>query len=105
MEMPTGLMAKVTALETVPSGLDTVMFALPTAAIRLAGTAALNCVALENVVDRGEPFHSPAAPARKPAPGTAKVKAGPPAVAELGVSEVIAAPGRLWMAIATGYFP
>src|SRR5205807_4525050 len=89
MVMPGGLMAKLTAWETVPSGFDTAMLALPTAAIRLAGTAALNCAALENVVDSGEPFHCTAAPERKPAPVTASVKAGPPTVVELGASDVI----------------
>src|SRR5690242_19262727 len=106
MEMTTGLIAKLTALETVVSGFDTVMLAVPTAAIRLAGTAALKSVALENVVESGEPFHCTVAPERKPVPVTARVKAGPPAVVELGASDVIAggagAAGRLWMAIAIG---
>src|SRR5690349_11137641 len=92
MVMPAGLMAKLTAWETVPSGFATAMLALPTAAIRLAGTAALNCAALENVVDSGAPFHCTAAPERKPVPVPASVKSGPPAVVELGASDVITGP-------------
>ncbi len=79
IEGTAGLIVKLTGFEPA-----TVTLALPAAAIRLAGTAALNCVALANVVANGDPFHCTVEPERKPVPVTVSVKAGPPAVAELG---------------------
>jgi len=82
---PGGATVKVNALEGALAELTTVILALPGAAIRLAGTAALSRVALPNVVDNGVPFHRMAAPETKFVPLTSRVKAGPPAVAELGL--------------------
>jgi hypothetical protein len=108
MEMLTGLMVKLMPLEAPPA-LDNVMLALPAAVMRLAGTAAVNCVALENVVDSGEPFHCTIAPDANPVPVTVSVKPAPPAVAELGVSDVMTGRagviGWLRIAIAAGLIP
>src|ERR1700681_3858745 len=107
MEMPTGLIVKLIAFETVPPAAS-VEAGVPAVAIRLAGTAALNCVALIIVVARGDPFHCTVEPERNPVPVTVSVKAGPPAVTELGAMAVIATEGVIaWlrMAIAAGAFP
>lgn len=79
-----GLIWKLTGLDTPPPGLATVTFTLAATAIRLAGTAAVSCVALTKVVDRAEPFHCTTAPGTKPAPFTVRVKAAPPAVVDVG---------------------
>ena len=67
----------------------TVIVALPAEAMRLAGTAAVTCVALTYVVVSGDPFHWTTAPDTKPAPFTARVNAGPPAVPAAGLKLVI----------------
>src|SRR5207253_1243437 len=79
---------KVRALETCPSGLRTVTAAVPAAAMSAAGIVAVTWVALTNVVVRAAPFHSTVAPETKFPPSATSVKAGPPAVVELGVSAV-----------------
>ena len=66
------------------------MLALPCAAIRLAGTNPVNCVALTNVVVSAEPFHWTLAPETNPVPFTVSMKAVFPAFAEAGLSVVIA---------------
>jgi hypothetical protein len=68
----------------------TVMAALPGLATRAAGTDAVSCVALTTVVKRGVTFHSTTARGANPLPLMVSVKAGAPAVAELGLSEVMA---------------
>src|SRR5690349_19418846 len=81
-----------TAVEGSPlGGMATVIWALAGVAISLAGTCAVNCKGLMNVVTRGDPFHrtSPAPPTSKPVPLTVMVRSGPPAVAELGLSVLI----------------
>ena len=55
--------------------------------IRFAGTKTVNCVALLNVVDNGEPFQYATVPGVNPVPFTVNVKAGPPAFALAGLSE------------------
>jgi hypothetical protein len=90
MEMLTGLIVKLIALEIVAPA-ATVTLTLPATAIRLAGTAALNCVALINVVASGELFHCTVSPETKPAPVTSALAA--PAVAELGARAVMAREG------------
>jgi hypothetical protein len=65
------------------------MVAVPELAIRLAATVAVNCVALTYVVVRGVPFHCTIDPVTKPIPFTVRVKAGPPAVAVVGLRLVI----------------
>ena len=87
-------MVKVAAAEASPFS-TTVTEALPGVLMRLAATMAVNWVALTKVVLSADPFHSTTAVERKPAPFTLKVKAVPPAVAVLGLSEVIAAPGAI----------
>jgi hypothetical protein len=74
----------------MPPGTVTAIPTLPWAAIRAAGTLAVNCVSLTNVVGSGPPFHWTTAPARNPLPPTASVKPGPPRMTEPGLREVIA---------------
>ena len=57
----------------------TVMVADPDEAIRLAGTEAVNCVALTKVVGRAALFQSTIELEVKPAPLTRRVKAAAPA--------------------------
>src|ERR1039457_5991806 len=80
---------KLAPLEVLPPGLATVMVAVPARAVRLAGPAAVNCVALTNVVDSKDPFHSTADPFTNPVPFTVRVKADPPAVAAFGLRLVM----------------
>ena len=72
--------------------LETVTFALPGCAIRVADTAAFKRFPLTNVVARGLPFQSTTAPETNPLPFTARVKAAPPAVVMDGLRELIAGP-------------
>jgi hypothetical protein len=65
-------------------GLKTVTEAVPAVAISEAGTAAVNWVALTNVVVKATPFHCTTEPATKFVPAIVRVKAGPPAVAVVG---------------------
>ncbi|MGA2113575.1 MAG: hypothetical protein ABSH56_02355 [Bryobacteraceae bacterium] len=96
----TGLIVKVAPKDVTPptakaeSG-RTVMVVVPAVAIRLAGTAAVNCVALTNVVRSTVPFHSNIAPAANPLPFTVNVNAAPPAVAELGLRLLMAGRGLI----------
>ena len=59
---------KVAGPERYPPGLATVTAAVPVVAIKLAGTAAVNCVALTNVVVSAEPFHCTTLPETKALP-------------------------------------
>jgi len=63
--------------------------AVPTEAIRLAGTAALNCVADTNVVLNAEPLHRTVSPLTKLIPVIVSVNAAPPATDVGGEMEVI----------------
>ena len=58
------------------------------AAISAAGIAAVNCVALTNVVFRSAPFHWTTAPETKLDPLTVNVKSCPPVTTVVGVIEV-----------------
>ena len=78
----------VNALDAVAPGLMAVTWAVPAAAMSLAGMAALTCVALTKVVERAAPFQFTVAPETKLLPLTVSVKAAPPAVALAGESEV-----------------
>jgi hypothetical protein len=69
---------------------STVTETLPTAAIRLAETEAVSWLALTKVVARDVVFQRTTALDAKPLPFTVRVNAGPPAVAEFGLREVIA---------------
>jgi hypothetical protein len=90
----TGVTVKV-AGEEVPPLVVTVILAVPTLAIRLAGTAAVNCVALTNVVVSAVEPHFTAAPARKFVPVTVRVKAEPPTVTEVGLRLVMVGTGMM----------
>src|ERR1019366_7085657 len=59
--------------------------AVPLAAMRAAGTAAVNWEALTNLVTSGAPFHCTVEVAANPAPATVRVKSVPPGAAELGL--------------------
>src|ERR1700756_1030463 len=72
----------------VSPGATTVTCTESAVAIRFAGTEAVSCAALTNVVDTGVPFHCTAAPLTNPRQFTVKVNAGPPAVAVFGFREV-----------------
>ena len=85
------VMVKVALADGTPFS-TTVTLAGPAAAMRLAGTWAVNCVALTKVVVSALPFHWTTAPEAKPVPLTVRVKAAPPAVAPLGLSEEITGP-------------
>ena len=74
--------------DVVPA-INTVILAVPGAAIKFAGTAAVNWALLTKVVVNPVLFHCTTAVEVKPAPLTVSVKAGPPAVAESGLSEVM----------------
>jgi hypothetical protein len=78
---------KFTLLDVVP--LDaTVIVAVPTAAIKAAGTEAVSWPPLTNTVDNPEPFHCTDAPETNPLPLAVSVKAGPPTAAPVGFREV-----------------
>lgn len=83
-----GLMVNVTPAE-VPPVVLTVTLAVPAVVMRPAGTAAVSFVALTNVVVRAVEPHSTVAPLTKFVPLIVRVKAAPPAVAELGLRLVM----------------
>ena len=98
------MIVKVRALETAPPGFSTVTEALPAAAMSAAVIAAVRWVALTKVVVRFAPFQRTTEPLTKLLPFTVSVKAGPPAAALLGESEVnVGAAGPLptWTILAT----
>jgi hypothetical protein len=74
-----------------PSGLTTPMDSVAAEAMSLAGIAAVSWLLLTNVVVRFEPLTRTVAPFTKFEPLAVSVKAGPPAVAELG--EIVASDG------------
>jgi hypothetical protein len=81
-----GSMVKLSVLlDAPPPGFEAVMPADPAAASRLAGTNAVSCPELTNVVATGEPFHCTAAPVRKFAPTIVRLTAVP-ALADEGLS-------------------
>jgi hypothetical protein len=79
----------------MPPGLVTVTDAVPGVAIRLAGTIAVNRVASAKEVWSETPFHRTVEAGMKPEPFTVKLKAGPPAGADMGLIEPIAAVGAM----------
>jgi hypothetical protein len=70
------------------AGFVTCTDAVPAVAMSVAGTEAVNCVALTNVAVRLPPLQLTTAPDTKFDPFTVSVKAGPPTVALLGESVV-----------------
>lgn len=92
---------KLAELDVPPPGVafTTVTLAVPAEAISLAGIATVSCVALTNVVARALPFHCTVEPLTNPLPLTVSVKAAPPAVAEFGLSVVMAGVGLLMVKV------
>jgi hypothetical protein len=82
-----GLMVKVWAEEVPPPGvgLKTVTLAVPWVAMSEARIAAVSCEAETYVVVLSAPFQRTLEPEMKLLPVTVRVKADPPAVAELGL--------------------
>jgi len=91
------LMVNVTAFDVPPpgAGFTTVTDAVPALAIRAAGTVAVSCVALTNVVVSAVPFQFTVEPETNLVPFTVNVNCAPPAVAEVGLIEVIVGTGLL----------
>jgi hypothetical protein len=81
----------VCAVDVAPGhvGLVTVTDAVPAAAMREADTVAVNCVEETNVVVSGVPFQFTVDPETKFVPITVSVNPEPPAVAQVGLSELI----------------
>jgi hypothetical protein len=78
-----GEMVNVVSADVAPE-VVTVTFAEPEVAIRLAGTAAVSCVALTYVVVSAVLPHCTVEPETKFVPLTVSVNAAPPAVVEAG---------------------
>jgi len=81
----------VCAVDVAPGhvGLVTVIDAVPAAAMREADTVVVNWVEEPNVVASAAPFQFTVEPETKLVPLTVKVNPGPPAVAQVGLSELI----------------
>jgi len=88
---------KLKAFEVPPPGvgLATVTLAAPAEEMSVAGMEAVSVVAPPKVVARSDPFHRTIAPVTKLDPVTVRVKAGPAASAELGLSPEMAGTGLL----------
>jgi hypothetical protein len=78
----------VCAFDVPPHGVTTVIDAVPAVAMRAAGTVAVSCVAETNVVVSAVPFQFTVEPETKLVPLTVNVNCGPPAVAQVGLSEL-----------------
>ena len=91
------VIVKVTAFEFPPTGagFDTVMTALPGAAMSLAGIVAVSSVALVDVVGRSAPFQRTTEADIKPVPVIVRLNAPLPAVAEPGLSPLMVGTGLL----------
>jgi len=79
----------VCAFDIPPHGVTTVIEAVPAVAMKAAGTVAVSCVAETNVVVSAVPFHLTVEPDTKLVPFTVNVNCAPPAVAQVGLSELI----------------
>jgi hypothetical protein len=90
--MPIG---NAVAADGLPPVFVTVILALPPLAISAAGTAAVTCMPLTNVVVSAAPFQFTTALLRKFVPFTVSVNAAPPAVAELGLRLVMVGVGMV----------
>src|SRR4029077_9200441 len=71
-----------------PHGVTTVTEAVPAVAMREAGTVAVRCVE-EPLVVSAVPFQFTVEPETKLVPFTVSVNCGPPAVAQVGLSELM----------------
>ena len=78
----------VCAFDVPPHGVTTVSDAVPAVAMRTAGTVAVSCVVETNVVANAVPFQFTVEPETKLVPFTVSVNCGPPAVAQVGLSEL-----------------
>jgi hypothetical protein len=81
------------------AGFVTVTLTVPAVAISAAVIAAVNCVALANVVVLAAPFNFTTDVDTKPVPLTVRVKAAPPAVALAGEREVSVGAGLLMVKV------
>jgi hypothetical protein len=81
------------------AGFVTVTVAVPAVAISAAVIAAVNCVALTNVVVLAAPLNFTTEVDSKPVPFTVRVKAAPPAVALVGEREVAVSAGLLMVKV------
>ena len=79
------LMVKVTEFELPSNKVKTVMAAVPALAMSLAEISAVSLLKLEKVVGRSAPFQRTTDRGVKLLPLTVRVKAGPPAKAEVGL--------------------
>jgi hypothetical protein len=93
--------AKFSGLEAPPpgEGFSTVTEAVPAVAMSPAGTEAVTCVLLTYVVVSPVPFHCTVDPETKFVPVTVRVNAAPPAVADVGESEVALGSGLLMVKV------
>ena len=89
--MITGVAAivNVCAVDVPPHGVATVIDEVPAVAMRTAGTVAVSCVAETKPVASGLPFQFTVEPETKFVPFTVSVNCGPPAVAQVGLSELM----------------
>jgi hypothetical protein len=87
----TGVLAIVNVIpvDVPPQGFTTVIEVVPAVAIREAGTVAVSCVEETNVVASAVTFHLTVEPDTKLVPFTVSVNCGPPAVAQVGLSELM----------------
>ena len=81
------------------AGFVTVTVAVPAVAISAAAIAAVNCVALTNMVVLAAPLNFTTDADTKPVPFTVRVKAAPPAVALVGEREVAVGAGLLMVKV------
>jgi hypothetical protein len=81
------------------AGFVTVTLTVPAVAISAAVIAAVNCVALANVVVLAAPLNFTTDVDTKPVPLTVRVKAAPPAVALAGEREVAVGAGLLMVKV------
>jgi hypothetical protein len=89
----TAMTEKLTVLESAMPGVETVMGTIGfAAATRETGMAAVNWVALTNVVTSGACAHWTVEPWTKRSPVTVRVTAGPPAIADVGLRLMIVVP-------------
>ena len=79
----------VCAVDVPPHGVATVIDEVPAVAMRTAGTVAVSCVAETKPVASGLPFQFTVEPETKFVPFTVSVNCGPPAVAQVGLSELM----------------
>jgi hypothetical protein len=91
------LIVNVCALDVPPPGLGftTVMDAVPEVATREAGTVAVSCVEETKLVARGAPFQFTVEVETNLVPFTVKVRSALPAVAQVGLIEVVVGTGLL----------